>query len=137
VRDRLEPIATAAVRDPVQRVDELLDVEDARALLAAEFGAEATSLADLEARNALFCVVCAGAQLYPAFQWREGRLIGSVAEILDILTPYRSSWKILSWFSQQNGALGGATPADLLISAPQAVAVAARIELRARQHPTG
>ena len=78
------------------------------------------------------CVVCAGTELYPAFQWQEGRLIQSLAEILDILKPHRSAWKILAWFTQENEALAGATPADLLGSAHQAVAAAARLELRAR-----
>ncbi len=132
MRDRLEPIVPVAVSDPIRRVDELLDVEEAGALLAAEWGAEAASLWDLEARNALFCVVCAGTELYPAFQWQEGRLIQSLAEILDILKPHRSAWKILAWFTQENEALAGATPADLLGSAHQAVAAAARLELRAR-----
>jgi hypothetical protein len=130
---RLEFVSPGVASREFHHLDELLDTQQARALLESEFGFEAPSPRHLEAENRLFCVVCAGVELYPAFQWHDHQLITSLAEILTILTPYRSAWKILAWFSGENRLLDGARPADLLPFAVEAVAHAARAELQARR----
>jgi hypothetical protein len=112
--------------------DELLDAEQARALLEVEFGSSAPSPRCLQDELRIFCVVCAGVELYPAFQWHEGRLITGLKDVLSILTPHRAAWKILAWFSAANRHLEGARPADVLPLMPGTVSEAARLELRTR-----
>jgi hypothetical protein len=132
---RLEFVRPAVV-DRFGHLDELLDVQQARTLLVGEFGAEAPSPERLEGELRLFFVVCAGVELYPAFQWHEGRLIPTLRDVLSVLTPHRSAWKILSWFSMENQRLEGARPADLLPFAAAAVEDAARAELLSRSART-
>jgi hypothetical protein len=129
---RLEFARPTAAPDGFNHVDELLDAQQVRTLVQAEFGAEAPSPQRLQAERRVFCVVCAGEDLYPAFQWYEGHLIPGLRAVLTILTPYRSAWKILAWFSTENRQLDGSRPADLLPFGPAAVEDAARTELRAR-----
>jgi hypothetical protein len=123
-----KPVAT----DRFDHFDELLDVQQVRALLEVEFGADAPSPQRLRCELRIFCVVCAGVELYPAFQWHEGRLITGVKDVLSVLTPHRAAWKILAWFSAGNRHLEGARPADLLPLMPGIVSEAARLELQTR-----
>jgi hypothetical protein len=118
--------------DRFDNFDELLDTQQARALLEVEFGADAPSPQCLQCELRIFCVVYAGVELYPAFQWHEGRLITGVKDVLGVLTPHRAAWKILAWFSAGNPHLEGARPADLLPLTPAMVSKAARLELQAR-----
>jgi hypothetical protein len=112
--------------------DELLDAQQIRALLEVEFGADAPSPQCLQGERRIFCVVSAGVELYPAFQWHEGRLITGLKDVLSILTPHRAAWKILAWFSAGNRHLEGARPADPLPLMPATVSEAARLELQTR-----
>jgi hypothetical protein len=129
---RLEFVRPAVASDRFDRFDELLDAQQVRALLEAEFGAEAPSPRRLRSERGLFCVVCAGVELYPGFQWHEGRLITGLKDVLSVLTPYRSAWKILAWFCADNRHLDGARPADLLSLMSAGVSEAARLELQTR-----
>jgi hypothetical protein len=110
--------------------NDLLDAKEACARLQAQYGDETPSLQTLKTEWRLFCVICAGVETYPAFQWYEGRLICDLRAILGTLLPHRTAWKTLSWFESENTGLGGARPADLLPLDPQAVLEAAQMELR-------
>jgi hypothetical protein len=123
-----KPVAT----DRFDHFDELLDAQQVRALLEVEFGVDAPSLQRLQSEQKLFCVICAGTELYPAFQWYEGRLISGLKEVLSILAPHRAAWKILAWVSTGNPHLEGARPADLLPGKITRVLAAARFELQVR-----
>jgi hypothetical protein len=129
---RLEFVRPAAASDGFDHFDELLDAQQVRALLEAEFGAEAPNPQRLQSEGRLFSVICAGVELYPAFQWHEGRLITGLRDVLSVLKPYRGAWKILAWFSADNRHLDGARPADLLPRMPASASVAARLELQAQ-----
>lgn len=121
-----------AATDRFDCFDELLDVEQVRGLLDLEFGADAPSPQSLQSELRIFCVVCAGVELYPAFQWHEGRLVVGVKDVLSILAPHRAAWKILAWLSAGNPHLQGGRPAELLPLTPAIVSEAARLELRRR-----
>jgi hypothetical protein len=128
---RLEFIRHTVAPNGYDHLDELLDVQQVRARIQAEFGIEAPSLQRLQSERRVFYVVCAGKELYPAFQWHEERLVTGLKAVLTVLTPYRSAWKILAWLSAANRELDGSRPADLLPFASAAVEAAARTEFRA------
>ena len=121
-----------AATDSFDCFDELLDAEQARALLEVEFGSSAPSPRCLQDELRIFCVICAGVELYPAFQWHEGRLITGLKDVLSMLTPHRAAWKILAWLSAGNPHLEGGRPADVLPLTPALVSEAARLELQRR-----
>jgi hypothetical protein len=129
---RLEYVRPSIATDTFDCFDELLDARQVGALLEAEFGAEARNLQQLQSERRLFSVVCAGVELYPAFQWHESRLVTGLKDVLSVLTPYRTTWKILAWLSAHNRHLDGARPADLLPLKSASVLEAARLELRTR-----
>jgi hypothetical protein len=129
---RLDFARPAVAAGTLDCFDELLDGRQVRALLEAEFGAEAPSPQRLQSEQRLFCVVCAGEELYPAFQWCEGHLVPGLRDVLSMLTPHRAAWKILAWLTARNGHLDGARPADLLPLGSAGVLDAARLELQAR-----
>jgi hypothetical protein len=131
MNDRLE-FKKAAATDRFERFGELLDVEQVRFLLELEFGADAPSPQSLQTELRIFCVVCAGVELYPAFQWHEGRLVAGLKDVLSILAPHRAAWKILAWLSAGNPHLEGGRPADVLPLTPAIVSEAARLELQRR-----
>ncbi len=126
---RLEFVRPTTAVSESNRFDELLDVSQALALLEAEFGVPTPDLRTLQHECRLFGIVCAGEELYPAFQWSDRQLITGLRDILSVLTPHRSAWKILAWFSTENPLLNGARPADCLTSAAIAVGEAARAHL--------
>jgi hypothetical protein len=129
---RLEYVRPAVATDTFDCFDELLDSQQVGALLEAEFGAKARSLQRFQSERRLFSVVCAGVELYPAFQWHESRLVPVLKDVLSVLTPYRTTWKILAWLSAHNRQLDGARPADLLPLKSASVLEAARLELQTR-----
>ena len=65
--------------------------------------------------------------VYPAFQFSEGKPIKAVQAILEAFDGRKTPWKLALWFTSNNGALpDSARPVDLLTTDPQAVAQAAR-----------
>jgi len=69
--------------------------------------------------------------VYPAFQFDDGRPIKAVQEVLDAFGERKSPWKLALWFTSNHGALpGSARPVDLLTSDPQAVVEVARRDAR-------
>ncbi len=133
MNDRLEFVRPTAAVSESNRFEELLDGPQALALLEAEFGIPTPDLRTLQRECRLFGIVCAGEELYPAFQWSDRRLITDLRDVLSVLTPHRSAWKILSWFSTENPLLDGARPADCLSLDAIAVSEAARAHLRTRR----
>jgi hypothetical protein len=129
---RLEFVRPTVASGGFNHLGELLDAKQVGTLLQAEFGAAAPSPQRLQSQRRLFCVICAGEELYPAFQWHQGQLIPGLKAVLNTLTPYRSAWRILAWLSAENRHLDGRRPADLLASADAAVAAVARTELLER-----
>jgi hypothetical protein len=85
---RLEYVRPAVAADRFDSFDELLDAQQVRALLEAEFGVNTPSLQRRQSEQELLCVVCAGVELYPAFQWNNGGLVPGLGDLLRILTPH-------------------------------------------------
>lgn len=67
--------------------------------------------------------------VYPAFQFEDGRPIKAVQAVLEAFDGRKAPWKLALWFTSNNGWLpDSARPVDLLKSDPQAVIDAARRE---------
>lgn len=65
--------------------------------------------------------------VYPAFQFENGKPRKIIKDVLDAFGGRRPPWKVALWFTSANGLLpGSARPVDLLAEAPDAVSVAAR-----------
>jgi hypothetical protein len=65
--------------------------------------------------------------IYPAFQFENGKPIKAVQEVLEAFGGRKAPWKLAPWFTSNNGGLAGsARPVDLLITDPLAVIDAAR-----------
>jgi len=65
--------------------------------------------------------------IYPAFQFENGRPIKAVQEVLEAFGGRKAPWKLALWFTSNNGGLSGsARPVDLLADDPRAVVAAAR-----------
>ena len=65
--------------------------------------------------------------IYPAFQFENGKPIKAVQEVLEAFGGRKAPWKLALWFTSNNGALpDSARPVDLLASDPDAVVQAAR-----------
>lgn len=65
--------------------------------------------------------------IYPAFQFKDGKPIKAVQEVIEAFDGRKDPWKLALWFASNNGGLAdNARPVDLLIGDPRAVVVAAR-----------
>lgn len=65
--------------------------------------------------------------VYPAFQFEDGKPLAVVQQVLDAFGGRKSPWKLALWFTSANGWLpDSARPVDLLTQDPAAVAEAAR-----------
>jgi len=65
--------------------------------------------------------------VYPAFQFENGKPIKAVQEVLEAFGGRKTPWKLALWFTSNNGGLpGSARPVDLLAGDPDAVVRAAR-----------
>lgn len=63
----------------------------------------------------IFAVPAAGKRdVYPAFQFQDGKPRAVIAELLGILEGARTPWEIAQWFIASNSWLDGDSPADLL-----------------------
>lgn len=126
-------LAIDAAVDRAACMEDDLEPLEAGRLLQAEYGNAAPSLQSLKHERRLFSVICGGLEVYPAFQWHDGRLIPALQALLRVLGPHLTCWKILSWLTTPSERLGGARPADVLPFQPSPVLVIARCELRARR----
>lgn len=67
--------------------------------------------------------------VYPAFQFEDGKPIKAVQAVLEAFGGRKAPWKLALWFTSNNGWLpDSARPVDLLTRDPQAVIEAARRE---------
>ena len=67
------------------------------------------------------------AEVYPGFQFREGKPLPVIEQVIAALDGRRAGWSLAHWFAGGNGMLeGSARPVDLLARAPDAVVAAAR-----------
>lgn len=62
----------------------------------------------------VFAITHGGADLYPAFQFRDDQPHPSVAKVLAALPQQKSRWQVAFWFTSSNSWLRGATPAERL-----------------------
>lgn len=68
--------------------------------------------------------------VFPAFQFRDGKPIKIVQQVLEAFGNHKTAWKQALWFTSSNGWLPNSQrPVDLLVSDPQAVLQAARREV--------
>lgn len=67
-----------------------------------------------------------GSDLYPAFQFREGRPRPIVGRLIETLPERLSPWQIVFWLTSSNSWLGGATPLDRLDDEAALIAAATR-----------
>lgn len=110
-------------------------VSEVRQLTSAEVGAQAglktknpyATAARWKKSGDVFSVQHRGTELFPAFQFRDGRPHPTVKNALAALPARLSSWQRAFWFVSANGWLGDKAPADLLDD-PKAVVAAAERE---------
>lgn len=74
--------------------------------------------------GAIFAVPGPREDLYPAFQFQDGKPHPTVARVLAELPGRKSPWQVAFWFVSGNGWLGGATPAARLADGDAVVAAA-------------
>jgi hypothetical protein len=80
-----------------------------------------------KAEGRVFSVPWRGRELYPAFQFLDGRPRLEIAETLAALPTDLSPWQLAFWFVSSNPRLDGAAPRDRL-SESKALVSAAREE---------
>src|SRR3990167_5863436 len=137
--DRLLAEKVAAVRE--RRMAEMVDFMAARLLnefgfftaeqLADANGSQASNRAALadnwRKRRQVFAVphpdkAARERDVYPAFQFENGKPIKAVQDVLEAFGSRKSPWKLALWFASNNcGLPGSARPVDLLASDQQAV----------------
>ncbi|HEX8262708.1 MAG TPA: hypothetical protein VF547_07530 [Allosphingosinicella sp.] len=66
-----------------------------------------------------------GSDLYPAFQFSEGRPRPGIGRAIAALPAGRSPWQIAFWLTSGNGWLSGATPLERLESGDEPAVLAA------------
>lgn len=62
----------------------------------------------------VFAVPYNGADRFPGFQFRDGKPLPIVKDLLSVLPPDWSPWQVAFWFASGNGWLSGAAPQDSL-----------------------
>ena len=124
--------AMLPANDPMSAVRSKIEADNARARVrfAEEVpcftSAELAELAGHSARNRsatgsrwkaegkAFSVQLGGRELFPAFQFKDGKPDPAVAQVLDALPPGMSQWQVAFWFVSSNPWLDGGVPAENL-----------------------
>lgn len=75
----------------------------------------------------IFSVPFQGKERFPAFQFKDGRPLPLIADVLAALPQEMSPWERAFWFVSSNGWLDGASPRDCFRT-PERVVEAARLE---------
>lgn len=121
----------AIVADPATGAGERR-LEQENAALRTRFLADVPCLTAMDLhrmgghRVQAFSVPARGRELYPAFQFADGRPRPIIAEILETLPNGMTPWQVAFWFVAGNGWLGGASPAESLDDRKAVLAAAAR-----------
>jgi hypothetical protein len=83
-----------------------------------------------KAAGEIFSVRAGRQDLYPLFQFRDGRPRPELKPVLEVFGKRRDGWQIALWLTTANGWLPGeARPIDLLQDDPEAVVRAARMAM--------
>ena len=62
----------------------------------------------------VFAIQHDGKDMFPAFQFADGKPLPIIKKILEALPDYLSPWQTAFWFESGNGWLGGKTPQECL-----------------------
>ena len=62
----------------------------------------------------VFAIQHDGKDLFPAFQFADGKPLPIIKKILEALPDYLTPWQTAFWFESGNGWLGGKTPQECL-----------------------
>ncbi len=132
-------------QDPLASINGEIDAANAKArhhfietiptLTAEEVNRNAGSKARNEHQTAsrwksdrkIFSVPFQGKERFPAFQFKDGRPLAVIADVLSDLPDEMSAWETAFWFVSTNGWLDDEAPADCL-KTPDSVVEAARLE---------
>lgn len=124
--------ALVAAKDPTAEVRADIDADNAKARvrfmerIPSYTSEQVSQLAGHQAKNKsqtasrwkgegrIFSVPWRGSERYPSFQFRDGRPLDAVRDILTALPDRMSPWEIAFWFVSANPWLDGAPPMDSL-----------------------
>ncbi|QAY90707.1 hypothetical protein [Pseudomonas sp. ACM7] len=93
----------------------------------------APALAEWVADHRIFEIEHDGCSLFPSYAFSGDAGISpqsGLREVIAILSQMKDGWAMSFWFISPNGLLGGRRPQGLLSIDPQAVALAARDEVK-------
>lgn len=74
----------------------------------------------------IFSIDYFGRELFPAFQFRDGKPLPQIKKILDVIAKEMTPWQIAFWFVAENGWLDGERPVDAMLRSEAEVLEAAR-----------
>lgn len=136
--------ALVETQDPVATIRAQIDARNAKARVAfmgkfmtysaeevtAESGSQARNRSQTASRwkseGKIFSIPWLGQERFPAFQFKDGRPLAVIADVLRALPDSMSAWETAFWFVSTNGWLDGAAPCDKLADAR--IVDAARLE---------
>ena len=98
----------AEMRATYLQTMKLYTAEDIRALNPS------ASSSEWKRAGRVFAVQHDGKDLFPAFQFADGKPLPIIKKILEALPDYLSPWQTAFWFESGNGWLGGETPQECL-----------------------
>ena len=87
-----------------------------------------------KSKGQIFSVEYFGKELFPAFQFRDGKPLPIIKKLLDVIGNEMSSWQIAFWFVAENGWLDGQRPVDLMVRAEDKVLEAAKRAVERAQY---
>ena len=67
--------------------------------------------------------------LFPAFQFADGKPLPIIKKILEALPEDMSPWQTAFWFKSSNGWLGGKTPQECLKNESKVIDAAEQLAL--------
>ena len=79
-----------------------------------------------KSQGKIFSVLFQGRERFPGFQFKDGRPIPVIGEILAALPETMSPWETAFWFVSTNGWLDGASPRDCLKMSDRVLGAARR-----------
>ena len=137
--------ALVETQDPIAQVSAAIDADNARARhrfigevktltaeeVASSFGSTARNRHQTASRwkadRRIFSVPWQSLERFPAFQFKEGKPVPVIADVLGALPARMTAWETAFWFVSTNGWLDGAAPRERL-NDPTRLLEAARLE---------